>query len=68
MTGIYLKCDSCGITLGGESVTKDANGLHWSRWKQLQDAARDLGWTGPLTRESGADKCPKCSISNARAK
>lgn len=61
MTGIYLKCDKCGKTLGGEDVTTAERGLHWSQWPQLQEAARKLGWTGPLTRESNTDKCPECS-------
>jgi hypothetical protein len=26
MTGIYLKCDFCGKTLGGEGVTKEPHG------------------------------------------
>lgn len=61
MTGIYLKCDKCGATLGGEEVTTATNGLHWSHWPQLQAAARERGWTGPLTRESDSDRCPECS-------
>ena len=61
MTGIYLKCDKCGATLGGEEVTSDQKGLHWSHFKRLQKAARDLGWTGPLDRESNSDLCPECS-------
>lgn len=61
MTGIYLKCDTCGKTLGGEEVTFASQGLHWSDTAQLQKAARELGWTGPLTRDSNSDRCPECS-------
>ena len=61
MTGIYLKCDKCGATLGGEEVTRDRNGLHWSHFKRLQEAARLLGWTGALDRDSNSDLCPECS-------
>lgn len=61
MTGIYLRCDKCGATLGGEEVTDASNGLHWSQYSVLLDAARKLGWTGPLTRQSNSDMCPECS-------
>jgi hypothetical protein len=59
MYGIYLKCDSCGATLGGEIFDPPL-----TRWedKKLQAKARELGWTGPLTRESDKDRCPSCSL------
>lgn len=62
MTGIYLKCDSCGDTIGGEKATDRWGGLIWCEAQTLQDYARSIGWTGPLTRESSTDKCPECSI------
>jgi hypothetical protein len=61
MTGIYLKCDKCGKTLGGEEVTTKERGLHWGEWQTLKAAASQLGWTGPLTIESNEDRCPECS-------
>lgn len=61
MTGIYLRCDECGATLGGEEVTTAEQGLRWSQWRALQKAARELGWTGPLDWSSESDKCPTCS-------
>lgn len=62
MTGIYLRCDKCGATLGGEQVTRHERGLHWSETSTLADEARRLGWTGALTRESNSDLCPACSV------
>lgn len=64
MTGIYLRCDACGATLGGEQVSSARNGLHWSHSPALVKAARELGWTGPLSRESNDDRCPRCSQEN----
>lgn len=61
MPGIYLRCDSCGATLSGHEVSDKPRGLHWSEAEKLREAARALGWTGPLTRESNSDKCPACS-------
>lgn len=64
MTGIYLKCDECGNTFGGEEVEPKVNypmGLHWSQSCLLKEEARKEGWTGALTRESNSDKCPECS-------
>jgi hypothetical protein len=59
MSGIYLRCDKCGATLSGEDVVP--GGLHWSQCPKLQEAARERGWTGPLTRESDSDLCPECT-------
>jgi hypothetical protein len=59
MTSIYLKCDKCGETFdGGDNV----RGISWSQEEKLQNIARLEGWTGPLTRESNNDLCPKCSL------
>lgn len=65
MTGIYLKCDHCGATLGGEQVNAGVRGLTWSQGRQLRDASRDLGWTGDELRD--ADVCPACSLSASDA-
>ncbi len=61
MSGIYLKCDSCGATLGGEQVTTKERGLHWSEAHILKERALALGWTGDLDRDSTNDRCPECS-------
>lgn len=61
MPGIYLKCDQCGKTLGGEEATNRWHGLNWCGEHILQDYARSIGWTGPLTSESNSDRCPKCT-------
>jgi hypothetical protein len=62
MTGIYLKCDKCGATLGGEQVTdwSKPQGLHWSESPALAKAARERGWTGNLDR-NGPSYCPQCT-------
>jgi hypothetical protein len=63
MTGIYVRCDQCGNTLGGEQVSSAENGLHWSESSILKQEAIKLGWSGDLDRNSIDDKCPVCSIS-----
>lgn len=69
MTGIYLRCDTCGATLGGEEVERQKErGLSYGEWPKLQDAARQRGWTGPLTRESNEDRCPLCSTTSPQEK
>ena len=60
MTGVYLKCNSCGKTLGGEEVTDATNGLHWSQRGFLQRKAKEFGWTGEMNSNS-YDLCPVCS-------
>lgn len=64
MTAICLRCDQCGASYDGEK--SDGRGvrrwgLHWSHEETLRKEARAIGWTGPLTRESNADRCPQCS-------
>lgn len=62
MTGIYLRCDKCGATLGGEEVDRSSSrGLSYGEAHKLQEEARRRGWTGPLTWDSNQDRCPKCS-------
>ena len=56
--GIYIRCDSCGKTIGGEECGE--NGLLWNQSHKLQQFAMSKGWTGDLTRESNNDKCPEC--------
>lgn len=69
MTGIYLRCDGCGATLGGEQVSPRPQGLGWADEAALRARARELGWTGPLTRSSGTDLCPGCSeLAHASAR
>jgi hypothetical protein len=65
MTGIYIKCDSCGKTLGGEQVSPKERGLHWSEAHILKEEALNLGWTGELDRSSTSDRCPECSSAPA---
>jgi uncharacterized Zn finger protein len=60
MTGVYLKCDFCGETLGVEKVVKDKN-PHWTHTHLLQKQACLLGWVGKLDRASSTDKCPECA-------
>lgn len=61
MPGIYLKCDACGATLGGEAVGSAERGPSWFQYSLLQDLARLRGWTGPLSRDSNSDRCPSCA-------
>jgi hypothetical protein len=58
MYGIYLRCDNCNATLGGETFDPPLD--RWDEQK-LRDEARRQGWTGLLTRESAHDRCPACS-------
>jgi hypothetical protein len=60
MTGIYLECSRCGAKLDRTERTPSGT-YHWSQWPQLLDEARELGWTGALTRDSETDLCPACS-------
>lgn len=71
MTGVYLKCDECGSELGVESVPalKNINPT-WGNKRELQEYAREIGWTGPLdhhwstpTPERGKDLCPTCALN-----
>lgn len=66
--GFYLECDQCKATLGVESVPSMKHEHRPRDWRKLQEYARELGWTGPLTfafnlpaAERGKDLCPSCS-------
>lgn len=59
MTSIYIRCDSCGKTVGSEECSE--RGLRWSETDILKAFAISKGWTGNLSRESTNDKCPECS-------
>lgn len=55
--GLYLKCDSCGVTLDA-LIENDRISANEHKLKQL---AKALGWTGNLDRQSTNDLCPECS-------
>ena len=65
MTGVYLRCDKCRATLGVEQVITSRElpiRPMSTDVRELIDAARQRGWTGPLARESNdEDRCPACS-------
>ena len=61
MSGLYLKCEKCSATFNG--LPHHPRGIHWSQSHVIQQEARELGWTGDLTRESTNDLCPACSAS-----
>lgn len=64
-TSICLHCDLCGATL---NRTAGGNTYHWSREDSLREKAWELGWTGPLTRQSDTDRCPECNAKAADRK
>lgn len=59
MYGIYLKCEVCGATLGGEQVTPAEQGIptltHW-QGRALREAAENRGWA--FVPPDG-DYCPR---------
>lgn len=62
MTGIYIKCEKCAATLGGEQVTPRQQGMRPLRRgddDKLRAAAAALGWsaTGKWPQEV-QDFCP----------
>jgi hypothetical protein len=59
MSGVCLECDSCGARYNGDD--RQPNGFSWAHTYTLQKQAREIGWTGDMTRQSTNDKCPKCS-------
>ena len=70
MTGIYLKCDSCGKVLEGHDIPdlgRDVSSPGDA--PRLQQWARDLGWTGPLchgaSHPNTEDRCPECAAHGA---
>lgn len=58
MTGIYLQCEECIATIGGEEVCSDKLGLHRSLHETLRALAWKRGWT---TVDNKFDYCPTCS-------
>lgn len=60
--GLYIRCDSCGKTIGGEECSE--YGLRWSETNVMKTFAISKGWTGNLSRDSDNDKCPECSEKN----
>jgi hypothetical protein len=65
MYGIYLKCEQCGKTIGGEEVTPKQQGIPpLTRWQrtELRLLAADRGWTH---QPRDYDFCPDCSKARA---
>jgi len=61
MYGIYLECERCGATLGGENVTPKQQGIRTlNRFEgaELRALAADRGWTH---EPPDADFCADCS-------
>jgi hypothetical protein len=59
--GIYLKCDNCGATIGGEQVTPKKQGIPpLNQWQgqTLRELASGLGWTQDAP---DTDFCPGCT-------
>ena len=44
MTGIYLQCEICKKTLGGEQVSSEPYGLKPYEHEKLRKEAKNLGW------------------------
>lgn len=66
MYGIYLKCERCGKTIGGEDVTPKQQGIQTlKRWEgvRLRELAAERGWTH---QPPDADPCPECSKTPSR--
>lgn len=68
--GYYLKCDQCGATLGVEAVPSMKHQASPRDWRKLQEYAREIGWTGPLSHEytlpvaeRAKDRCPSCAAA-----
>ena len=64
MTGIYIKCEKCSATFGGEEASRDEaakypRGLGWTDGQKLREEAAKRGWTG----KGDFDLCPNCSDS-----
>jgi len=61
MYGIYLKCEKCGKTIGGEDVTPKQQGiptLGRFEGRRLRELAAERGWTHHPPND---DLCPECS-------
>lgn len=72
MTSKYLKCDTCGQTLGMEQVfTAQSDVVHWGRTGDFLRAAMELGWAEyrvPPERawdDGMRHKCPECVVKGA---
>lgn len=60
MYGIYLRCETCGKTIGGEDVTPKQKGfepLGRSDGRKLRALAAERGWTHYPYDD---DYCPEC--------
>jgi hypothetical protein len=57
MYGIYLKCESCTATLGGEQVSDPP--LRTGEGATLRAAAEARGWRCDAARDK--DLCPSCA-------
>lgn len=67
MYGIYLKCEHCGKTIGGENVTPTQQGIPTlTRWqgRELRERAAQRGWTH---RPPDSDLCTECSMKKSSA-
>jgi hypothetical protein len=65
MYGIYLKCEHCGTTIGGEDVTPKQQGIPTlTRWqgRELRERAAQRGWTH---EPPDGDLCPECSEASS---
>lgn len=67
--GVYLKCERCPVTIGGEQVTKNPEPSLSGWWQggELRKRAAAYGWTTfdvapsrPWEDRTG-DLCPQCS-------
>ena len=66
MHGIYLKCENCGATIGGEEVTPKQAGippLTWFERHKLRELAAERGWTH---EPPDSDYCPACGFKASR--
>jgi hypothetical protein len=58
--GIYLQCDQCGATLGGEEVTRGTGKPPLNQWDRelLRELAQGFGWTH---KKPDSDYCKECT-------
>lgn len=63
MYGIYLRCETCRKTIGGEQVTeKHEPPLNRREGRRLRELAAERGWTHT---PPDSDLCPDCSVTKA---